>query len=113
MTPYNQTLNTLGNMVSSRNFLKWFYTQLPLWFKWLGMKKAIPRGVNKIVDGARWLSVLQAARDRSARLSFMQTRPSTRFVCGVMYDDVNVSDCSSSVIGGWWTGEAGTVHIMM
>ena len=85
----------LGNMVSSRNSLKWFYIQLPLWFKWLGMKKAmIPRGMNKVVDGAQWLSVLQAARDASTRLSFMQTRPSTRFVCGVMYDDVSVSDYS-------------------
>jgi hypothetical protein len=90
MTPYNQALNMLGNMVSSRNFLKWFYIQLPLWFKWLGMKKAIPRGMDKVVDGEQWLSLLQAARDPSTRLSFMQTRPSTRFVCGVMYDDVSV-----------------------
>jgi hypothetical protein len=79
MTPYNETLNMLGNMVSSRNFLKWFYIQLPLRLKWLGMKKAIPRAVDKVVDGAQWLSVLQAAREPSAWPSFMQTRPSTRF----------------------------------
>ena len=64
------------------------------------MKKAIPRGMDDVVDGAQCLSVLQAARDPSTWLSFMQTQPSTRFVCGVMYDDVNVSDCSLSVIGG-------------
>jgi len=68
----------LGNIVSSRNFLKWFYIQLPFWFKRVGMK-AIPRTMDKVVDGAQWLSVLQAARDPSAWLSFMQTRPSTRF----------------------------------
>jgi hypothetical protein len=90
----------LGNMVSSRNVLKWFYIQLPLWFKWLGMKKAIPRGMDKVVDGAQWLSVLQAVREPSTWLSFMQTRPSTRFVCDVMYDDVSISDYISSVIGG-------------
>jgi hypothetical protein len=57
--------------------------------------------MDKIVDGAQWLSVLQAARDPSTRLSFMQTRHSTLHVLyAVLCDDASVSDYSSSVIGG-------------
>ena len=51
--------------------------QLPMWFKWLGMKKAIPRGMDKGVEGAQWLSLLQATSDVSTWLLFIQTRPST------------------------------------
>jgi hypothetical protein len=60
----------LGNMVSYRNFLKWYYIQLPLWFKWLGRKKAIHRGMDKIV--CRWCTVAFRITGHSLSLNTAQ-----------------------------------------